>query len=145
LGWVRLQDRQEAAGILYSPAGLYLGTHPTYELGVPRLERVAARIMRGLYYKWTDHPVPWTHDADIFAFERIRRLPKETRDGVGPVLGLVMQAPAVTIGDRVCRYHLRSFPGDPAGVIVALVFYEAMAFLGWVLAREEDGPIQAVA
>lgn len=139
-GWAGYVFRTLRKRSVHSPAGLYLGTYPTYELDVRRLERVAERIMRGLYYKWSGNPVPWIHDAHVFASERLRLLPKETHDGLGLMLRLVTQAPAVTIGDRVFSYYLRPFPDDPAGMIVAFIFYEkAIAFLGWVCQREGGG------
>jgi len=100
-GWAGYVFRTVTKRPVHSPAGLYLGRYPTYELGVPRLERVAERVMRGLYFHQTGSPVPWSHEAHIFASERVRRLPKSIRDEMGPLLHLVQQAPAITIGERV--------------------------------------------
>jgi hypothetical protein len=135
--WANSVFRSLSFGQVHSPAGLYLGDAPIYELDVPRLQRVASRIIRGLYYHHWREPVPESYEVVAYSAELVRRLPKETRDGLAPLLAFVDGEPARSVGD-VLRYRLRTFP-EGAGCIALLVFYGAVSYLGFVSDREGRG------
>lgn len=44
--------------LVWTPTGLYLGRHMTIKIDHPRLERVAEKIVRGLYYHEYGTPLP---------------------------------------------------------------------------------------
>ena len=124
---------------------MYVGDLPTYELDIPRLHRVADRIIRGLYFAHLREPVPATHAVDVFAAPLVRGLSENVRQGFEPLIAFVQQEPAIVIGDRVFRYHFRPDPIDESSCVVSLIVYEAFTFLGWVMpqskpSRDNFGP-----
>lgn len=134
-GWAGYVFRTVRKLPVHTQAGVYIGEFPTYELNIPRLHRVADRIIRGLYFTHLREPVPGTHAVKVFAAPLVRRLPDNVRQSFAPLIAFVQRQPPVVIGDRVFRYHFRSDPVDASSCVVSLIFYEAFAFVGWVMPR----------
>jgi len=50
---------------LYTPAGVYLGDHPTMPLDWERVSRVVGMMTRGLYYKLRREPFPQGYSINV--------------------------------------------------------------------------------
>lgn len=136
-GWAGYVFRNVRDRDIHTPAGIYVGHHPTYPMDVRRLHRVAKRVLRGLYYTKFGNAVPATHSVHGFLWEYVRQKP-HIHDNFREVIGVIQQAPTITLGERVFRYRMLPFPGDPCGILAAFDFYEAVAFVGWVALRDAD-------
>ncbi len=146
---IRSLARREAAGWqqtvfgtlgkrpVRTPAGLYIGNFPSYELSIPRLHAEAEWIIRGLYFAHRRTPVPADREVHVFAGEIVRRMRADVRQSFAPLIAFVQAVPAIVIGNRAFRYYFRTLPEDASCCLVALIFYEAFSFFGWVMPETE--------
>jgi len=139
----RSLERPEARGLriaflnrvrevsLISRLGLYVGKTGVYEVDHPRLERVAERIVRGLFFHHTGEPVPSTCGVKAWCFEG-RTLPDEMKQVLGDIVGGLQGSKSHELGNRTFRYKF-SFveESDEHPHSSAWVFsvYEAVDFL----------------
>ncbi len=135
----RSMERPEARGLkitllnrirdvnLISPLGLYVGKARAYKVDYPRLERVAERIVRGLFFHHRGKPVPSTCGIKAWCLAG-RAVP----EGIRQVVGGIQGSKSYEIGKRTFRYKF-SFvekPGEhPNSSGWLLSIYETIDFL----------------
>lgn len=105
-------------------AGIYLGKEETLELDVMRIDRVAQRIIRGLFFHEKDFPVP----------ENYQVIAKIQQFGVGPILEKLqgIDFPALhVIQDGVFCYTFCDTDEDPNSGIWLLLFYRNLSIVGF--------------
>jgi hypothetical protein len=126
-------------------SGLHLGDRVAYEVDLPRLSRVAARIVRGLFFRETGHRLP--DDYAALAFEESGFLkPPDLRGSeavhtfvAGRAAALRAGVPTV-IGDGVFAYWWRRGTEDDNYSECLLAFYESTAFFGLTVPKAQVPP-----
>jgi hypothetical protein len=108
-----LARRSQPISIM-SPVGLYLGRRMAYNVDLKRLDRVVARITKGLFYSRKGHRVPDGYEVHAFSESGIRDLTSaETaqmhRDLIGPVLNNT----PTSIGRGAMRFWVSFAANDP--------------------------------
>lgn len=107
---------------MHSPAGMYLGKRPTIEIDRSRVDRVVAKICRGLYYLETGRPLPPVAVAHVI----LSPDDKVLTHGVGQQFS---QLPTRGTHPEVFRYKYMTVEGDSPGSVWVMQFYEAVTFL----------------
>jgi len=109
-----------------TPGGIYLGKAPAIKVQAKRIDRVAQRIIRGLFYEEFKVPVPE-------GYEVTNRMSQQgfgkILDGINPTLF----KPWREIGNKHFAYTYAQTEEDPYSVIWLSVFYDALPFLGFTV------------
>lgn len=112
-------------------AGLYLGDVPAIKVNKKRCDRVAQRIIRGLFFHEKGHPVPEGYKVENrfyqFGFERIVKS-----------LGNPPFVEQRVIGNSIFIYTFASCTGEPDCTIWLSVFFRGLPFIGYTIKPEED-------
>lgn len=130
--------RRILAGIhqqpLVTPAGLYIGHARAYDVDLSRLDRVVARVTRGLYWHHHNHVrLPGDHEIGVWSEDGLRGISQTDavqlrRTLVDPILN----NPVRSIGRDVLRYRFAA--GDHEHVTAWLLeFYEDVKFLAFTI------------
>jgi len=120
---------------LYTPGGLFVKAGGELDVNVGRLGRVAARVIRGLYYHHNGWPVP----AGYFAYCNLLNVfltggwPKQFRLAVRDELvpALLALAP-VEVGKGVFRYWWGVSESDPKIAFCCWDLYGRYLFFGFI-------------
>ena len=118
---------------LRTPAGLYIGDALAYDVSFSRLNRVAARITKGLFAHVTGTPLPSNYSATARALEGFTH---DARDDVQRFISFTAASPACSISN-VFSFRFRVLEDDPDASVCIFDVYETTAFLGLTL-REND-------
>ncbi len=111
-----------------TPSGIFLGQAPAYRVDGARVERIIAKIARGLYFHNFRVRVPANFET------RVASEGAEQGDEVGAsflklLISETKRGQPKSIGDgNVFRYWLRQFPDDPSSCFFVLCFYENVLF-----------------
>lgn len=111
---------------IQTPGGLYLGKAPVIKVQKKRIDRVAQRIIRGLFFEEFKMPVPNGYEVT----NQMRQ------HGVGEILSKInptLFKPWREIGTRHFAYTYAQTGEDPYSVVWLSVFYDALPFLGFTI------------
>ncbi len=114
-----------------TPAGLYTGIRPGYNVNLARMDRVAARIVRGLFYHETGLRLPDGYDAAAYSSDGIR---PELHAGLRTVFEPLVNTIPKSIG-RVFSYWC-GFKEDPNASAWVLLFYRRVLFICMTAPKE---------
>lgn len=118
-------------------SGLYLGIKPSYDVNLARLDNVAKRIVKGLFYVETGHRLPDNYEAVAYSESGLRNLAENDKKHLQTeiIRPLTSNAPKI-IGKQVFSYWV-AYPDIDANISVwLLVFYKRVAFLCLTLPKE---------
>ena len=113
-----------------TPAGLYLGKKGAYDVNLERLDRVVARITKGLFYREISTHLPKNYEVAAYSESGLRDvspadIAQLQKDIVQP---LMTQKPKI-IGNNVFSYRVLFTEEDPNVSAWLLLFYEKVAFI----------------
>ena len=114
-------------------AGLYVGDTLAYDVSFPRLNRIAARITRGLFAFERGVTLQSGYSATARALEGFTH----TADGsLRQLVGFAAGVPRKEIG-RTFGYRFRPLPDDPNSSVTLFDIYETSAFIGLTIRTSE--------
>ena len=119
---------------LVTKSGLYVGTAPALRVEGARLNRVASRIVKGLFYHEKGFRLPDSCEAVAFAD------PLTTSDDpkvVNRIVSFMLTKPENVIGDNVFSYRFHFHEEEEYTSAWLMIFYESMLFSGSTSLREE--------
>jgi hypothetical protein len=114
---------------LVTPSGLFLRRGLAYGVSFVRLNRVAARITRGLYCFERNALMALGYVATARALDGF---PVDALKALQPFLAFARSAPRHSVG-RVFSYNFAPLSDDSNSALVLFTVYEATNFLGMVL------------
>lgn len=125
---------------LVTKSGLYVGTVPALSVEGARLNRVASRIVRGLFYHEKGFRLPDTCEAVAFADPLTM---SDDPEIVHRVVSFMLTKPENVIGDNVFsyRYHFHEEKEDTSAWL--MTFYESMLFSGSTSPKESSETLKA--
>lgn len=131
-----------------TPGGLYLGKTTVLAVDFVRLERVASRIVQGLFYHEKGKRLPEQYEAVAYApskwaFSRN----EEVTHQLVELVTYVSSQPLTAIGDGVFSYKFCSCDEDDNAIVCVLIFYEGITFVGMTMPKtglEEIVPVGQV-
>jgi hypothetical protein len=127
---------------LKTSSGLFLGQRPAYDVDLERLDRVAQRIVKGLFYRERGARLPNEYVVSAYSASGLSNLTKDKKDYIitNIVDPILLQTPK-TIGNNVFTYRFMFSPEDPNVSAWHLIFYEKVAFLCFTTPLSTDSTI----
>lgn len=121
---------------LRTPAGLHVGKSSGFDVDLARLDRVVARITRGLYWHHHGHVrLPNDHEVTVWPEDGLRRI--NSSDALhlrSTLVDPILNNPACSIGRDVLRYWYAS--GDRKHVTGwVLEFYGDVRFVAFTVPK----------
>jgi hypothetical protein len=114
-----------------TPSGIFIKNGLAMKTRMDRVDRVVARIVRGLFYKHKGYVVPSGYDVVAGSEETVDKSPPDLRTALYEgVLNPMLATAPVRIGEGVFSFRLGFEPRDPNITCWILVFYEQAGFLG---------------
>ena len=105
--------------------GIVAGTVPAFKVQRPRLERVGARIIRGLYFEEFKQPLPTTHIAKA-------SIQQFGLDHLSSIQG-VKFAEVRSRAANSFHYTFATVPEDPLSSVWLLDFFDRLPMVGFTL------------
>jgi hypothetical protein len=121
-------------------SGLFLGKRPVYDVDLDRLDRVAQRIVKGLFYYERGSRLPDGYEVAAFSAAGLSALDKQFKEHIikNVVDPILLNIPR-TIGNNVFTYRVAFAPEDPNLSVWHLIFYEKVVFLCFTTSSQTDG------
>jgi hypothetical protein len=110
---------------IQSQGGIYLGKAPSIKINANRLDRVSQRIIRGLYFKERNYPVP--SDCGVF----VKMLQYGFEDYAEHLSGIRFP-PFKDIAGGIFSYTWVECSDDPDASIWLMLFFGNLPFVGFV-------------
>lgn len=130
-----LKDLNERIGEVevWSPEGyLYLGKRPAIEFDVNRIQRVIARVIRGLFFREKGYPVPGKYGV-------MAQLLPVVKNGLKETVRSTTFEPERVIACGAFRYFFQGTPEDSDTTMWVLHFYERLPAVGFTALPELVG------
>ena len=113
-----------------TPAGIYLGQRPAYNVDLSRLDRVAARTAKGLFYHEQGRRLPDEYEMIAYNESGMAYVTEEVAVNLQRrILEPLWSAPEVVLGPNVFSYRFRIVESDPNLSAWLLTFFKAVAFV----------------
>jgi len=106
--------------------GIYLGTAPTYDVDLSRLDRVVQRTVLGLFYHESGRRLSPTHEINSYLPDEIALENEDQLDDLKKLLTWCLGGSHVDIGEGVFSYWFNRVQDDPDSTGWLLRFYEAV-------------------
>lgn len=106
-----------------SSGGIFVGKAATYSPEDPKLSRVIARTVRGLYYTQCRERLPDDYGVATYIVANFDRRKTEWMSQLRRITAFVLDGKLVTIHADVFRYAFRFLPGYGATSVWLLTFY----------------------
>ncbi len=118
--------------------GLIVGRKPAYDVNLARLDNVARRITKGIFYHEKGYRLPDGYEVDAFSESGLRDLSDEPKHDLRTQIlqPLMSNAPKI-IGKQTFSYRVAFSDTDPNTSAWLLVFYERVSFLCLSLPRDQ--------
>lgn len=111
---------------IYSPGGIYLGAAGALVVDKARIDRVAQRIIRGLFFIEKGYPVP-------IGYEVTNSTRQQGISQILDSLGDIGYAEHRTIGETMFAYTYAATDEDPNTIVWLSMFYERLPFVGFTI------------
>lgn len=115
---------------LHTPSGLFVERTEAYEVDNARLNRVARRIMKGLFYHEKQHRLPDTYDCQSMILDRSLILEYQRLGDFAALMSAISTARMKTIGRDVFNYKIRFLGDNDYAGVVLMDFFCDLTFLG---------------
>lgn len=119
--------------------GIYIGRSGAYDVDLARLDKVAMRIVRGLYFHCYHKPLPTCCEVDAWCVDGFESADSSVIQALQSWIIQLQQKPPTEIGEGVFKYwhFLVDGNGQSDGYSSAwlLLFYESTAFFGVTIGR----------
>jgi len=115
---------------LCTRAGLYLGNAMTYDVQLERVNRVATRIVNGLFFHETGRRLAAGYDAAAYCLNDLKDLDPDTSEQIKQIVDVLLAQTARVIDSNVFSYRLHIPDEDPDVTAWLFLIYKNVAFLG---------------
>jgi hypothetical protein len=119
-----------------TPAGLYLGKRPTYRVDLFRLDRVAERVAKGLFYHEWKTRLPDSHKVIAYSETGLENIGSETKNKLQRILGPLFSGPEKVIGPDVFSYRFERDESYIYCSVWLLTFFRSVRFICLTVPRE---------
>lgn len=116
---------------VYSPGGIYMGKRLAFTVDFERIQKVVAKITRGLFYNESGRILPQNYGVSVDSNDTLEQIDANLlHDLQKTIIKPLLSAQERIIGDGAFRYRY-AIPDDGDGFVSvwALTFYRMMPFL----------------
>lgn len=124
--------------LIPTPYGSHVELGQGYEVDLRRLNRVARRVMLGLFAHEHGRRLPDTHEAFTYTERQLFDLDETMRDALRQDCAVLQATPPRIIGEDVLSYWIGRDATEPNNTLWALVFYQRVRFIGITRPRGPD-------
>lgn len=140
---IRNLQRAEAAGFrrsflqriseveVVTQGGIYLGKTLQTDIDYPRLESVARRTVRGLYFKWKRVPLPRRSPITVYLDSGFARLSGDAGDALLNLVGKLQSEPPLVIDPNVFKCWRKDATGADWASAWFMLFFNSIWFLAF--------------
>lgn len=114
---------------LVTPSGLYLGKAGTYDVNLERLSKVAARIVKGLFFYEKGFRLPDRYTAFAYSESSFDWNQSDLQPMLG-IWGSLLSIQPCIIANGAFSYRFKFLEDDSNCSIWLQVFYEKVVFIG---------------
>ncbi|VEN74328.1 putative HNH endonuclease [Candidatus Desulfarcum epimagneticum] len=114
---------------LYTPTGLFICNTALYNADFERLNKVASRIVRGLYFYHRKVSIPKRHIINVIPFQTLNPDDKELMNKISKVVSHILIKTPIIIGDDVFKYWHGFNDDEQDCSIWVLQFYNYFEFI----------------
>jgi len=111
--------------------GIVAGTVPAFKVQGPRLERFGGRIVRALFFKEFNQPLPATHVAKA-------SIQQFGLDNLWPLIKEVQFAEPLSFAADSFHYTYATVPDDPFSSIWLINFFDRLPMVGFTLSATRN-------
>ena len=123
---------------IFTPAGLYLGQRMMFDVDLSRLDRVVARITKGLFYSQQGYALPPQYVVSVYSDAGLRGLSlSEVREIQNTVIAPTLKTPVHSIGRGVMRYWVAWDHKPPVSCWI-YEFYSDVRFAAIIIPRQSE-------
>ena len=114
---------------IQSKGGIYLGNAPAIKVKKLRFDRVAQRIIRGLFFYEKKYPLPKNYQVEnrFYQFDF-----NDIVSSLGPAPFVELRM----IGDNIFNYTFATCIDDPNSTVWLSVFFQGLPFMGYTFKPE---------
>jgi hypothetical protein len=112
-----------------SPSGLYLGKGALYDVSLQRLDKVAVRIVKGLFFKEEGHLLPSSYDVKAFEESGLIDINSDVRRSIESIVIHLYSTPPRVIQPGIFQFWYYAVPEDINTSVWLLRFYESVNFI----------------
>jgi hypothetical protein len=124
---------------LMTPGGLFLGQVPGYNVDLARLDRVAARIVTGLFYHEFGNRLPSNHQTIAYSEAGLTAVDKESIKRIQSLCARLTTSEPKAVGTDVFHYWFEQTRESPNVSAWLLTFFKHVSFLCVTMPREARG------
>ena len=109
-------------------------------MDLDRLNRVAARVVRGLFFHHMDHRLPDSCRVDARCTEGIDPTQRDVIEMIRNWVGILRTQPPIVKGQGAFKYWFKFVDNPvahPNSSVWLLLFYNTVAFLGMTVDNQE--------
>jgi hypothetical protein len=117
---------------LSTPAGLHVGRAAVFEPDIPRIEAVAIRATKGLFFHEYGRRIPDGYEYKAYVLDHVDPEAEGASQLIEIVRRLVSRPPTL-IGSRTCAFWHQVVDGHDCASVWLIEFYERMRCLVLVL------------
>jgi hypothetical protein len=112
-----------------TPSGIYAGRGLIKVMDGARLDRVARRIVQGIFFNENDRRVPDDHAVNVIQVSRFSSFDPVMREGIEEFAALTLAEKEKNFGPAFSYWYFRS-PAGPSRAHVMLSFYGVLEYYG---------------
>jgi hypothetical protein len=121
---------------IMTATGIYVGAASAYNVDLPRLDRVAARITRGLYFHESGMRVPEDFHVKAHSLDGFDWIDSSLNAQLSDMLGRVLNStPPRILGENVFAYWFQPTIDNSMASLWVLKFYERVIFFAMVVPK----------
>lgn len=121
---------------LVTPSGLFVNRKWAHDVDFRRLNSVAERITKGLFYHEKGVRLPDEYEMLVVCSESGLRATEEGKNKLKRIFQGVLANTPKTVGKEVFSYRVAFTGTDPNASAWLLIFYKRVLFFCWTLPRE---------
>jgi len=122
---------------LMTRSGIDLGYKPGYKPNFERLHRVAARVVKGLFFHVRGSRLPDTHSTCAYAEPASVIEDRNVLNEILRMTQIVRQGRPTTIGDSIFTYWHYTVSDEADSVMWVFEFFEKILFIGWTCPKDQ--------
>lgn len=123
---------------LETEAGIYLGNTFTYDADHERLDNVACRVIKGLFWHHHGNPLPPDYVVYAYCQTGIPKGTKAAETAISFARSVVEENVEHSIDPNIFRYWFKFTDKDPSATGWVLVFFNRIAFIGGAHRPDSD-------
>ncbi|MSP40406.1 MAG: hypothetical protein EXR70_18105 [Deltaproteobacteria bacterium] len=128
---------------IHTPAGLYLGAAPAYDVDLDRLTNVIRRTTLGMFAKIVGHRLPNNYQCMVYSVDGFSSAGDEAQGDLCKLASQALTGETQEWGNKVFMSWFQKVEGLPFATLWAHLVYSRVAFIAMTLPASNVGDLQS--